>query len=50
MGFFTGLWKDWGKGKQAGPKSNKVAKPKLKKVNTRKKKKYPKRIETSLSG
>jgi hypothetical protein len=43
MGFFTGLWKDWGKGKMAGPKTDKevkkVAKKAVKKVKKTTKKK-----------
>ena len=32
MGFFTGLWKDWGKGKNSGVKIEKEVKSKAKKA------------------
>ena len=43
MGFFTGLWKDWGKGKNAGPKIEKEVKKVVKKTAKKKIKKTAKK-------
>ena len=52
MGFLSSLWKNWGKSANTLP-SKSAANPKLKKLTNKKSKKktkYPKRIDTSLSG
>ena len=52
MGFLSSLWMNWGKSANTLP-SKSEAKPKLKKLTkkkSKKKTKYPKRIDTSLSG